>query len=70
MSAREGEGGVVREHAGGVHAPARSALGVVVEHRPMWGARQGDGSVDVYIVIIDVSIDTTLGEDWGRKLAR
>jgi hypothetical protein len=69
MSTREGECVVVREHPGGVHSPARNALGVVVEHRPMWGARQVDGSVDVHVAIIGVSIivgtsgiiDMTLG---------
>jgi len=69
MSTREGECVVLREHPGGVHAPARNSLGGVVEDRLMWGTRQWYGSVDVHVVIIGVStivgtrgiINTTLG---------
>jgi hypothetical protein len=77
MSAREGECVVLLENPGGVHAPVRKSLGGVVEHRPMWGSRHGYGSVDVHVIIIGVStvvgargiVNTTLGQDCGRKLA-
>jgi hypothetical protein len=77
MSSREGECAVFWEHPGGVHAPARKCLGGGVVHRPMRSAMQWDGPHGIHNAINIVGtnrtrgiLDTALGEDCGRKLAR